>query len=228
MARMAGRVCSVGGCRQARCFSENRARNRRANGSVSLVRTCRRVEMVLSSAMVDDFGGMTGRGEDEWATEMRCRSSKYCTVDFIILSGRLIRNFRWGGGGPSIVLRAYKLLTTNYQPFIFIFIFIQLYIRFLLLIFSPCSQSPDMLILRNTALLCSRQEIVVHPIRVLTVSLSRSFVFTSTHPIGSPGISLGLSLEVRCHLAISPGKSHPVPDQSIRRQSAFLDDERLT
>lgn len=41
MASIAGNVFSVGGCRQARCFKEKRARNRRARGSVSAVRVLR-------------------------------------------------------------------------------------------------------------------------------------------------------------------------------------------
>lgn len=38
MASIAGKVCSVGGFKQARCFRENRALNLRARGISSVVR----------------------------------------------------------------------------------------------------------------------------------------------------------------------------------------------
>lgn len=49
IAWIAGNVFSVGGCKQAMYFRENRARNRRASGSDSLTRTLRRVRMVSST-----------------------------------------------------------------------------------------------------------------------------------------------------------------------------------
>lgn len=42
---MAGRVWEVGGCRQAWCFREKRARKRRARGADSEMRALRRVRI---------------------------------------------------------------------------------------------------------------------------------------------------------------------------------------
>lgn len=67
MAWIAGSVLSVGGCRQARCLREKRARNRRARGSDSEVRVLRRARMVGSTPSVVSIaaGAMVTNGEND-------------------------------------------------------------------------------------------------------------------------------------------------------------------
>lgn len=50
---MAGRVWEVGGCRQAWCFREKRARKRRARGADSEMRALRRVRISWFSGEVE-------------------------------------------------------------------------------------------------------------------------------------------------------------------------------
>jgi len=62
MALIAGIVCSVGGSRQARCFSEKRARKRRARKLDSCVRVLRSSETTESPAAVPLISGPVAEG----------------------------------------------------------------------------------------------------------------------------------------------------------------------
>lgn len=62
MALIAGRVCSVGGLRHAKCFSEKRARKRRASGTDSEVSAFRRARIVVSSKAIVDIVSPVAEG----------------------------------------------------------------------------------------------------------------------------------------------------------------------
>ncbi len=60
MASIAGTVSEVGGCREARCFREKRARKRRARGSDSEVRMERSWVTWVSAVILEDWVGLKG------------------------------------------------------------------------------------------------------------------------------------------------------------------------
>lgn len=62
MALIAGIVCSVAGSRQARCFSEKRARKRRARELDSFVRVLRSLETTESPPAVPLNSGSVAEG----------------------------------------------------------------------------------------------------------------------------------------------------------------------
>ena len=62
IAWMAGRVCAVGGSRQARCLREKRARKRRARGTDSEVNALRSASIVVSSVKIESHWSLVADG----------------------------------------------------------------------------------------------------------------------------------------------------------------------
>lgn len=81
MARMAGMVCAVEGCREAWCLREKRARKRRASGMSSDVRAWRRA--IISWASGDTLKGSSSVAEGAILTvsQLSSKGANYIHIE---------------------------------------------------------------------------------------------------------------------------------------------------